>query len=499
MAGRRRSLVVILVLASILSLVPPSTGTTAGGMPLSTGWIPMESSADDAPRDGLVNARSPGSTPGIDATDVHTLHEQGVTGEGVKVGVIGSRFSADHEAIEEQVGDYRQFASDSRLLAQGASHDTGVAEIVAQTAPDSSLYLAGIGSRATPRTYEAAVQWLLDNEVDVIVDSASYFPPDARSMAEMNAIASRASDEGVVFVTSAGNYADRHWAGQVTTAQRPDAWVAFQNGTHYNLLGGPETKVSGRSSLRLYWSGDADFDLFVYRNAPGDDDPVVAKSTTTQSGDGDHAESVDVSLPSGNYYVAIRAVRVDESTTLDLFAANNDLSVTTSNGSMVAPATAAQVITVGATDAASGAPRSYSSAGPLLDLSAPDGTRTQAAGDLYGSSASAPVVAGTAALMVSQNGDLTPGQTEDILKQTATHSNGQLEMNASGAVAAATEAGALLRPVDSPDTSPSVKSEHADAERERTGEDGSETNATAATALTVPTTTTCAMGTELST
>lgn len=437
MSGRHRLLVVAVVAVCVLSLAPPSTGSAGATDVLLTGWVPMESSMVDAPPEGVVDGQSPESTPGIDATDLGALHERGVTGEGVTVGVIGSRFSADHPAISEQVGDYRQFAGDGRLLADGAAHDTGVAEIVGRTAPGSSLYLAGVGARATPENYAAAVEWLLANDVDVIVDSASYFPPDAHSMEEMNAIATNASERGVVFVTSAGNYANRHWTGEVAGSSAADGWVAFEDDTRYNLLGDDE--IDGRTSLRLYWSGDADLDLYVYRNTPGADDPLVAKSAANQTGAGGHAEAIDASLPSGRYYVAVRADRVAEPVSVDFFAANHDLGVTSSGGSMVAPATAESVIAVGASDTETGEARAYSSTGPYLDLSAPDGTRTTAAGDLYGSSASAPVVAGTAALMVSQNESLTPARAEEILKRTATRDDGRLEMNAAGAVAAAHE------------------------------------------------------------
>lgn len=433
MSSRKRSALLVIFLVSILSVVPPSTGSVGPVAPLTTGWIPMEGSQSPGHADGVIDAKSPSDTPGIDATQFSAVHEGGVTGEGVKVGVIGSRFDANHRAIDDQVSDSRQFASDGRLLSDGGAHDTGVAEIVGRTAPNSSLYLAGVGSQATPETYAAAIEWLLANDVDVIVDSASYFPPDATGMDEMNAVAANASDE-VVFITSAGNYAKRHWTGTVDANTSADEWVQFGSDTAYNFLG--DGALRGQISLRLYWSGDADFDLYVYRNTPGPDDPVVAKSVDDQSGDGKHAEAIDTTLPEGHYYVAIRVNGVATSTELDLFAANHDLSVTDSNESMVAPATAENVIAVGAIHE-SGEQRSYSSMSHLLDISAPDGTHTAAAGDLHGSSASAPVVAGTVALMVSQNGELTPEQTERILKGTATESDGQLQLNMGDAVSAA--------------------------------------------------------------
>lgn len=448
MSAHNRAALVVVVLVMGLSLVPPSTGSVDSVETLTTGWIPMDGSSEPAPDDGVIDGESPARTPGVEVGDLSSVHDRGVTGEGVKIGVIGSRFTADHPAIDDRVNDYRQFADDGRLLADGGAHDTGVAEIVGRTAPNASLYLAGVGSRATPETYEAAVDWLLANDVDVVVDSASYFPPDADGMDRMNAVAANASDD-VVFVTSAGNYAAHHWGGRVAASDSAGGWVEFAPDTAYNFLG--DGAVSGQVSLRLYWSGDADLDLYVYRNVAGADDPIVAKSAADQSGDGSHAEAIDVSLPEGHYYVAVRRRSVGGPTELDLFAANNALAVTSSNGSMVAPATAEDVIAVGATDDA-GQHRHYSSIGPLLDISAPDGAYTEAAGELYGSSASAPVVAGTVALMVSQNGNLTPEQTTDLLKSTAREADGHLHLNADDAVAAA---------ADSPNVRPEEDDESA--------------------------------------
>lgn len=428
MTTQRRTIAVcFLVAISLLSVVPPSAGsvyTGFSGGSLDPGHAVPQPTSKGA---GFIDARAPERTPGIDA-DVTSLHEEGVTGEGVKVGVIGSRFSERHPSITAQVAASRQFGNDGRLLVGGDAHDTAVAEIVARTAPGSELYLAGVGTRATPEGYAAAVTWLLENDVDVVVDSASYFPPDADSMDRMNAVAENASDQGVVFVTSAGNYADRHWAG----TGGGGGWVSFAEDAQYNFLG--DGTVSGDTSLRLYWSGAADFDLYLYRHTKGPNDPVVAKSVREQTGNGSHAEAIDVSLPSGRYYVAIRAAEGAPETSLDLFAATHELSVTSTDGSMVAPATARNVIAVGATDRGTGQLRPYSSNGAFLDISAPDGTRTRAAGDLYGSSAAAPLVAGTAALMASADRDLSPVEAERILKRTADGSGRHLQLDAADAV-----------------------------------------------------------------
>jgi len=107
---------------------------------------------------------------------------------------------------------------------------------------------------------------------------------------------------------------------------------------------------------------------------------------------------------------------------------------------MVAPATAEGVVAVGAADAVTAEPRPYSSSGPALDISAPDGADTSAAGELYGSSAAAPLVAGTLTLMLAENESLTPTDAQRVLQDTAVRSDGRLYLNPTGAVHAVSTA-----------------------------------------------------------
>lgn len=434
--GRRTVVVfVVVILVSSLSFALPGAGSLNGtaldnleraGSWESTGgseWMPAES-------------RSSAPTADVSApplTGIESLHRAGVDGEGVTVGVIGNQFDAGQRSLRESVAEQQRFvntgliqSSAGTMLAQ-STHDTAVAEIVARTAPESELYLADVGKEATPERYAEAVNWLLQKDVDVVVDAASYFPANADGMRELNDVASEATEQGVVFVTSAGNYANRHWAGTASG----DGWVEFAPETPYNMLG--DGKLSGHTALRLYWRGDADFDLYLYRATTGED-TLVAKSAGNQSGAGPHSEAIDTTLPSGNYYVAVHGSGVRNESALDLFAAEHEFAKTSEEGGMVAPATAESVIAVGAVDSVSREPQPYSSSGPKLDISAPDGARTAAAGELQGSSAAAPLVAGTVALMVSENESLTPAKAQQVLQQTATRMDGQLYVDTAGAV-----------------------------------------------------------------
>lgn len=411
----------VVILVSSVTLALPGSG--AGASTAFERLDPGESwDSTPSPEPSDADGGDVGST----FSSIEALHESGVRGEGITVGVIGNRFAADHQSLGGSVAATRRFGG-REMLFSGDPHGTAVAEVVSRTAPASKLYLASIGSVATPERYAAAVEWLLANEVDVVVDAASYFPADAEGMDRLNAVAAEAADSGAVFVTSAGNYANRHWRGTPTEA----GWVRFAPDTPYNSLGdGP---VSGAASLRLYWAGDADFDLFLYRDDPGAD-TLVAKSAANQTDAGSHSEALDLTLPRAEYYVAVRGDEGANGTAVELFSATHDLAVTSETGGMVAPATAENVIAVGAVDAVSGEARPYSSSGPSLDILAPDGARTRAAGEFHGSSAAAPLVAGTVALMLSQNESLTPTRTQQVLERTAVRVDGRLYLDTAGAV-----------------------------------------------------------------
>lgn len=399
--------------------------------------IEAKTTVERAPHDSIASLHNEGSrsTDGVHAIQADRLHARGITGEGVKVGVIGSAFDADNAAITDQVAAHHSV--DRRRVRAQTAHDTAVAEVVTRTTPGADLYLAGVGDSPTPQSYADAVDWLVENDVDVIVDSGSYFAPTTGDMSRISAAAERATDRGVVFVTSAGNYADRHWTG-VADGEK---WVSFAPDSEANALAdGNATK--GRVSLKLYWNTSADYDLYLYRKTGGSD-PVVAKSTTRQTADSNASsvETIDAIVPNGVYYVSVYAHEdTTDGTRLRLFSPHHSLSHTTAAGSMVAPATSERVITVGAVDATSGLVREYSSrgaAGAHPDVGAPDGVATTSAGTFYGTSAAAPYVAGSAALIESHRSELSPAEVEQLLESTAHDTGNGHQIDAFAAVEAA--------------------------------------------------------------
>ncbi|MEF8855928.1 MAG: S8 family serine peptidase [Haloplanus sp.] len=450
MSAAPRSRVALLTLLVVLAVVQPALAGTqpeAAAEPAVAG--------DVGTTVGAAIERHPSSAgataEALRSVRADAVHERGLTGSGVSVGVIGTGFDTSG-ALESHVAGRRQVGASPGSTA----HDTAVAEVVSETAPDATLYLAGVGRTPTPAEYAAAVEWLTASGVDVIVDSGSYFPSVAADERRITAAAERATEQGVVFVTSAGNYADRHWAGEGTT----DGWVAFDGDDAANALADGDP-LQGRVTVRLRWDTAADYDLYLYRHLPNGPDSVVAKSTSDEAGPGRTVEGIDVAVPRGRYYVAVYADSVatatddsvgaatddsvadDAATTpgrVQVFAARHELEHTTAHGSMVAPATSERVVAVGAvTDGERAAYSSLSSSG-AVDVTAPADARTRADSRLAGTSAAAPYVAGTAALVADAGHDPSPARVEAILERTA---DGGDTVDALAAVEAATASGSM--------------------------------------------------------
>lgn len=354
--------------------------------------------------------------PGVSRIGADRLHNRGVTGDGVTVGVIDSGFKLNHRSIAARVSAYRSFEG-----ADGSIHGTAVASVVADTAPDAELHLAAIGPTTSPTEYRAAVEWLEASGVDVIIDAGSYFGDPGSNGHRIAAIAANTSDD-VVFVTSTGNYARRHWKG---TPREGVNRVTFGPNVETNPLNDGKPLV-GRVTLSLQWEGSTDYDLYLLREMPMGD-IIVARSTGGQDADVGY-ERISTSLPRGHYAVAIRVNETEApgpvpTPSVDLFA-SHPLRYSTAPGSITSPATADTVIAVGAYGDYGIEP--FSSRGPTpagdlgVDIVAPDAVRLPNYETSGGTSFAAPYVAGTAALLKGTNPALSAGEVKQLLADSAT-------------------------------------------------------------------------------
>ena len=379
---------------------------------------------------GSVATSSPAGNGNADAVPEGTgdamaalerLHAAGHTGENVSVGVLDvTGFDADHEALAGRIAGARAFSPGETVSNGGRNaHGTAAASLVARTAPDADLYLASFD---TTDGYGAAIAWLVDRDVDVIVAPVSFYGKPGDGTSRVERATARAVERGVVFVAPVGNLARSHWEGRFEPID--DGAHLFEGGTQNYLAA-----VGGkRITLWLSWPRehrDRDFTLELYWTN-GTASRLVERSQPYRADAVPNERIVARVAPNAAYYYVVRGPDDAAGTRFEVVSPTHGFQFDEPAGSIVAPATVSETIAVGAYDVRRDRVESFSSRGPTagglagVDLVAPD--RLPAArkpAGFVGSSAAAPYVAGIAALVLAENPSLDPRQVEAVLRASA--------------------------------------------------------------------------------
>ncbi len=350
------------------------------------------------------------------------LHGQNVQGQGVAVAVIDVGFGSLEFAQEAGALPASVVADFTDYSGQGSrqgNHGTSVALVVHEMAPKAELYLKQVGDLLD---LENAVDDAIRQGADVINHSVGWFSTNFGDGTGFVAdLAGRARDAGVLWVNAAGNHALQHWTGRFLD-QDGNGWAEFPGS------GGEFLRIQayfGLISLDLTWDDwprtNQDLDLYLYDTAGN----VLASSTTWQLGAEEPVEVLDyfVEQP-GVYRVKVLGRRVSGPVRIKLFSQSHVLAPHTPHGSLPAPADARAALAVGAVsihDWETGPQEPYSSLGPTSDgrikpdIAGPDQTDNLLARPFGGTSASAPHVAGAAALLWSQHPEWDADQVERAL------------------------------------------------------------------------------------
>ncbi|OQY24088.1 MAG: hypothetical protein B6I34_03935 [Anaerolineaceae bacterium 4572_32.1] len=409
-----------------------------GNGPWTQALVPLEALPDLANTPGLLFVRRPWqplpltSSEGVTLTLAHAWPGAGLGGQGVKVGVLDVGFLGYTNRINE--GELpsgvitKSFVGDGSELDfwghPATQHGTACAEVVHDMAPAAQLYLVNAGTEVE---WSDAVDWLLAQEVDVISFSAGWplgGPGDGTGT--LSEKVSELVGDGVLWVNAAGNNARRHWMG-LWNGPHSGGWHSFGPTDETN-----EITVTGGLQIQigLRWddswgASDNDYDLFLFDSSLKE----VARSENIQDGDDDPLEIIAYSVPAfGVYHVAIAKQSGAQTRTLELFSYYHDFHYQTISSSLVVPADSPGSLTVGATYWQDDALEDFSSQGPTRDgrikpdLAAPDGVSVSAepySDGFYGTSASAPHVAGAAALVLDAFPTFSPTQTLNWLQDRA--------------------------------------------------------------------------------
>jgi subtilisin family serine protease len=306
------------------------------------------------------------------------------------------------------------------------SHGVACAQVVRSIAPDAELSLVRVNGFTT---FENAADWAVRHDVDVVSLSLSFFNESFYDgTGPFEPIVRKMVAAGILVVVSSGNYAAQHWSGPWRDVDG-DGLLEFGDDEDLQL----ELGTPGRRTVYVNWDehfscGRSDLDVV----ALGPDGRIVGRGTATQDADGKTCSPVErVSVEAsaaGTYRLQVVGRRVDPAYLhVDVIAMGGHFLDGDPLDSMTDPGSSPWSFTVGAVravDYAANDVEGFSSLGPgragvsKPDLAGPDGLSSDVYGarGFYGTSAAAPAVAATAALVLSRYPELTPNEAGERLK-----------------------------------------------------------------------------------
>ncbi|HPJ30789.1 MAG TPA: S8 family serine peptidase [Methanothrix sp.] len=345
----------------------------------------------------------------MELTGISALHRRNITGKGVTIAILDSQFYYDNETAKKLTRDIVPFYNDS--YGKYEVHGIACAELISEIAPDVKLYLVDAGN--TEEGVIDAVDRLLklDQQIDIVSCSSDF--PFGRFDGEDDICEAieKMTAKGALWINSAGNQARCHWSGEFND---PDG-----NGFH-NFSPEDESinlTLERGDLARIWLSWEDDWDAAAMDYDLRLDHPVRGhwSSDNLQKGYRDQMplETIYLAVPEdGIYYIKIR--RYDDPgdqespVRLTIFTTQDLDEHLVQNSSIGVMGSCPAVITVGAINISTMEIQPYSSRGPTgdgrrkPDLVAPDNVTTFSyiSDGFAGTSASAPYVAGCAALIM---------------------------------------------------------------------------------------------------
>jgi subtilisin family serine protease len=362
---------------------------------------------------------------GVDVIDAEMWHQAGVTGQGLRVGVLDLGFEGYEDLLGTELPESVVYEEFGWLFEEPSVHGTACAEIVHEIAPEAELVLALYdGSDAA---FGEAVEWLVEEQdVDIISHSAGGLV-GPRDGSEWDAqLVDELAGEGILWVNAAGNDALAHHRGQFLDTDG--------NGVH-EFEPDEETMAiynyADSIFIALSWDDDwkrptQDYQMLLY-DKKGD---LLASSRDVQAGKLGQEPVEMITLDEVDdytVYVAVVVDTADRDVTFDIFVWGGEVEYPTAGYSISPPADAMHSLTVGAVEWWDDGLAEYSSQGPTADerlkpdISAPTGVSGSSYGSeaFDGTSASCPHVAGAAALVWQAHPDFTRQDTVNFLLEQA--------------------------------------------------------------------------------
>ena len=437
---------------------------TNSGLNVVQAWVPISSLDQIAALDAVQEITPPDygvTKTGSINTEGDAIHRadlvrafSGLTGAGVKVGVISD--GVDSWTTSRSRGDLPGNIEMNPENEGEGDEGTALLEIVHDLAPNARLAFSGAG---TSLLFVEATLWLANEAfggegADVIVDDLGYY---LQPYYEDGYVALAVADTvagGAVFVSAAGNYAQRHYEGEFVDGG--DGYHDFDHSGGTDIALRIDTGDDGTSVI-LQWNdrfgaSTNDYDLYVC--PPGlkpvkfnlQNDICTGSNWSQQEGGND--DPYEFVFPSFDGHTEADVyIRKHSGVTksLELFVPGGRiLEHRVEEGGIVGHPAVAEVLAVGAiraSDPGNDDPESFSDRGPSVlidetrnkpDVMGINGVSITGSGGFgeqyvgvsgaafFGTSAAAPHVAGIAALIMEAQRRATPNATKKQVADAVT-------------------------------------------------------------------------------
>jgi hypothetical protein len=382
--------------------------------------------AETSSPDGIVSQ-------GVALSGADALQRAGRDGSGVVIAVLDQAFGAAGRLDALAGSELPPIDRQHRLTfdqtyglagrdynGNSSRHGEFVAEIAYDMAPGATYWF--INYHTTDEFGQAADYIANVLKPNIVVHSNSFLFGPFDGTGWFARKVDEAAAAGVLWVNSAGNYRLRHWEGAWSDADGDGNLDVPGDGNAFAV----DLTATSRPACDISWAGAnaADsgsyYHLQLYQD-PGLTVPALDKRTglPIQSGGLDALPDPHADMPpgaiatAGRYYVAVRRVGAPPAGRLTLYC-RMDLSATAdvTASSSPTPGDAQGAFSVGAFDATTLLPESYSSEGPTDDgrlkpdiaaptnvLITPGVPESEAVNSCGGTSCATPHVGGAAALL----------------------------------------------------------------------------------------------------
>ncbi len=339
---------------------------------------------------------------------VEAWHKAGITGKGVKVGVLDLGFGRIKELMNgKDLPKTIKTAQDiDELNEMEEVHGTACTQIVFSAAPDAEIF---VGMADTDDNYNDSINFFIKNKVNIITYSVggSVGPRDG-TFGEALVVDEIVEKTGVLWLTAAGNEATNHTIFKFTD----------KDGDGANDFGNEEQSMpfiafDTVTRVIMNWNGNwkggekNEFTISVFDES-GEEVATAAEPKRGRKNDFPFQIVRFRSKPEEKYFIVVRRgskTKVDA--TMDIFVGNALFPewALVKERSVTVPGDSNSSLTVGATGLTKDKIEDYSSQGPAMDgrnkpdVTAPTGEKIAAyPRGFYGTSGATPLTAGVAAL-----------------------------------------------------------------------------------------------------